>query len=189
MAVECRTDTNTLDRPILASVERIAVRVARSRALVSPRPPTSAEAVGRSSCASRLGDCRVVVKQQRSADRFDPSDATDFGPAERFWNEIVGLELLASRSDLAGMAPRLMGYTPKLGIVVLEDVGDHPSLADILLGTDPGAAERGLVAWGRILGSIHAATAGLSGLAEFEAKWERRAGRPAPAGEGYASYR
>ena len=76
--------------------------------------------------------------------------------------------------------PRVIGYASNLGLVILEDLGDCPSLADLLLGTDAAAAERGLVAWARTLGAIHAASAGSSGLDEFEAGWERRAGRPAP---------
>ncbi len=136
-----------------------------------------------------LGDRRVVVKRQRSVRPFDPRDATDFGAAERFWNEIVGLELLASRSALHGVAPRLIGYAPTLGIVVLEDVGVCPSLADLLFSTDSEAAARGLVAWARTLGAIHAATPGAPGLDEFEARWERRAGRPAPRRRGIGQLR
>src|SRR5262249_23913056 len=41
-----------------------------------------------------------------------------------------------------------------------EDLGRAPTLADVLLGADPGTAERGLLAWARSLGRLHAVTAG-----------------------------
>jgi hypothetical protein len=188
MAVECRTASPMLDGPTRSAVESIA-----NEWLGRDVSVTATADLGGSSRSTvmrvDLGECRVVVKQQRSASAFDPRDMSDFGPAERFWNEIVGLELLASRAALRGVAPRVIGYSSTLGLVVLEDVGDCPSLADLLLGTDAAAAQRGLVAWARTLGTIHAASPGPAGLDEFEALWKRRAGRPAPCRRGVGHLR
>jgi hypothetical protein len=39
------------------------------------------------------------------------------------------------------------------GLIVMEDLGDGPSLADVLLGTDPAEAEVALLGWARTLGA------------------------------------
>lgn len=44
------------------------------------------------------------------------------------------------------------------GVFVLEDLGPGPSLADLLLGDDPVAAEKGLLAWAATLGQALRAT-------------------------------
>jgi hypothetical protein len=49
----------------------------------------------------------------------------------------------------------------------MSDLGDGPSVADALLGTDPAAAADAVVAWARALAGLHGATAGLR--AEFAA--------------------
>lgn len=43
-------------------------------------------------------------------------------------------------------------------LLVMEDLGDAPTLADVLLGDDPKAAEEGLRAWARELGRLGAAS-------------------------------
>src|SRR5712691_5383136 len=44
------------------------------------------------------------------------------------------------------------------GTLVMEDLGNGPSLADLLLRGDPSAAEHGLLAWAKTLGTALAAT-------------------------------
>lgn len=46
-------------------------------------------------------------------------------------------------------APRLLGADPDLGVVVMEDLGTAPTLADLLDGPDPDAALEGGYVWGR----------------------------------------
>jgi hypothetical protein len=54
----------------------------------------------------------------------------------------------------------LLGADRDLGLLVLEDAGPGPSLADLLLGSDPDLAEQGLRAYAATLGRLHAQTAG-----------------------------
>lgn len=67
--------------------------------------------------------------------------------AAAFANECAGLTRLP-----AAFRPELVAQGETL--VVMEDLGDGPSLADVLLGTDPVAAERGLLAWADALGAV-----------------------------------
>ncbi|MFJ8044364.1 hypothetical protein ACIRBX_28050 [Kitasatospora sp. NPDC096147] len=76
-----------------------------------------------------------------------------FGQGPDAWRgfaaEAAGLSL-----GLAG--PELLGVHAELPLLVLEDLGEAPSLADVLLGPDPAAARAGLLAWARGLGRLAA---------------------------------
>lgn len=69
--------------------------------------------------------------------------------------ELAALRLLAGRS---APAPELLGWSD--GLLVLEDLGSGPTLADRLLGRDPAAAAAALTGWAAALGRLAAATAG-----------------------------
>ncbi|MBR7830097.1 hypothetical protein KDK95_27590 [Actinospica sp. MGRD01-02] len=73
------------------------------------------------------------------------------GPAARrgFAAEAAGLSL-----RLAG--PRLLATHSDTPLLVMEDLGAAPSLADVLLGGDPRAAADGLLIWARTLGKLAA---------------------------------
>lgn len=87
---------------------------------------------------------RVVVKAF--------TDGT--GRRESFAAEAAGLAL----GGAAG--PELLAAEPDFALVVLTDLGDAPTLADALLGTDPEAATSGLLAWARGLGVLAAGSVG-----------------------------
>lgn len=90
---------------------------------------------------------------------------TDAAESRRaFTAEAAGLAL-----DLGG--PELLAVDRDFPLLVMEDLGTAPTLADLLLGTDPKAAERGLLEWARGLGRLSAA--GASRRAEFEQLWAR----------------
>lgn len=78
-----------------------------------------------------------------------------------FTAEAAGLSL-----RLAG--PGLLGVDASVPLLVMEDLGSAPTLADVLLGDDPRAARDGLSAWARGLGRLAAASvrrrADLAGL-------------------------
>ncbi|MHB1447389.1 MAG: phosphotransferase [Acidimicrobiales bacterium] len=86
----------------------------------------------------RLADGRLVVAKQ-------PADATARDREE------IALRLLP-----AGAAPRLIAAANT--VLVMEDLGSGPSVADLLLGQDPEAARQGLLSWAGALGRIAAAT-------------------------------
>ena len=58
-----------------------------------------------------------------------------------FVSEAAGLSL-----GLAG--PRLLGVAEEFPLLVMEDLGEAPSLADVLLGGDPKAAGEGMLGLG-----------------------------------------
>ncbi|GAA3040366.1 hypothetical protein GCM10020229_59510 [Kitasatospora albolonga] len=97
-----------------------------------------------------------------------------FGDGEHalrgFTAEAAGLSL-----GLAG--PGLLGVHEELPLLVMEDLGEAPTLADVLLGDDPRAAGEGLLAWARGLGRLAAASVPRRGeLAPLAARYGR--GRP-----------
>lgn len=74
-------------------------------------------------------------------------------PAAR---EIAALKVLAAQG-LSGIIPVLaIGTNPP--VIVFEDLGPGPTLANRLLGTDRHAAETALIAWGAALGRLQAQT-------------------------------
>ncbi|MGI5492959.1 hypothetical protein [Microtetraspora malaysiensis] len=66
-----------------------------------------------------------------------------------FASEAAGLSL-----RLAG--PELLAVDAEVPLLVMEDLGDAPTLADLLLGDDPKAAAAGLLAWACGLGRLAA---------------------------------
>jgi hypothetical protein len=74
-------------------------------------------------------------------------------------NDAFGVEL-AALEYLNGMlepvAPRLLGADADAGIVLIEDLGPGPSLADSLLTGDRSRVRADLVSYAEALGSVHA---------------------------------
>ncbi|MGW4561720.1 hypothetical protein ACWEN3_04680 [Streptomyces sp. NPDC004561] len=72
-------------------------------------------------------------------------------------------------SEAAGLTlhrtPELLGADPAVPLLVMEDLGAAPTLADVLLADDPKAAAEGLLAWARALGRL--AVGSIGGQAEF----------------------
>jgi hypothetical protein len=73
--------------------------------------------------------------------------------------------LSAFTAEAAGLAfgaagPRLLAVDAGFPLVVMEDLGSGPSLADLLLGDDPGAASAAVLTWARGLGRLAADTVG-----------------------------
>ncbi|GLW70967.1 hypothetical protein Kpho02_32660 [Kitasatospora phosalacinea] len=87
--------------------------------------------------------------------------------------EAAGLSL-----GLAG--PELLAADHEQRLLVMADLGDAPTLADLLLGTDPKAAERGLLEWAGGLGRLAARS--VPRRAEFAALWQQH-GRGLPSWE------
>ena len=76
------------------------------------------------------------------------------GSLDSWARERVGLGVAGD----AGLAPRLLASAVDPPLVVMEDLGSAPSVADHLLGTDPTAADHALVAWAEAIGRLHART-------------------------------
>lgn len=94
----------------------------------------------------------LVVK--RNLAQFPP-DVPD-----PFAHEAASCQLLTAVQPADPVGPELITHSAEERLLVMEDLGRAPTLADKLLGADPRAAERGLLAWARSLGRLHAVTAG-----------------------------
>ncbi|MDX3385839.1 hypothetical protein PV682_30925 [Streptomyces niveiscabiei] len=81
-----------------------------------------------------------------------------------FVAEVAGLSL-----GIGG--PRVLGVDAGVPLLVTEDFGGAPTLADVLLGSEPGVARDGLVDWARGLGRLAAASVGRRG--ELARLWAR----------------
>jgi Ser/Thr protein kinase RdoA (MazF antagonist) len=92
-----------------------------------------------------LADGRSVVLKRRDQEE----DAGDRG----FETELAALEQLSGMP--VPVAPCLLGADADAGILIMEDLGQGVSLADLLLTGGRERAEAGLIAYARALGSMH----------------------------------
>jgi hypothetical protein len=98
-----------------------------------------------------------------------PSRVADRDP---FAHEVVSHKLLTALPSEERLTPELVAQDNAKRLVVLEDLGKAPRLAEKLLGSDARAAERGLLAWAHAMGRLHATTAGRD--ADFDALMRRQ---------------
>jgi len=90
---------------------------------------------------------------------------------DSFVREAASYQLFTALAPEDRMCPELIAHDADTRLVVLEDLGRVPTLADKLLGDDARAAERVLLSWARSLGRLHATTAGRE--ADFDALQRR----------------
>ena len=88
-----------------------------------------------------LGPDRSVVMKKRAEE-------------DSFGVELAALEYLTEMPE--PVAPRLLGADPDAGILLMEDLGPGPSLADSLLTGDRPRVRADLVCYAEALGSMHA---------------------------------
>jgi hypothetical protein len=91
------------------------------------------------------GDRSVIVKHAQ------PDDA---GAGLGYPSELAALQFFAGDDVLAGLVPPLVAFDRELQFVVLGDLGDHPTLADPLLGDDREHAHRRLCDYAELLGTF-----------------------------------
>lgn len=101
----------------------------------------------------------VIVKQVR-AESGESGSAQHDRVRRRLLTEVTTLDFLGTLSAPLSMGPRLLGVDLDDGVLVLEDLGDGASLADILTGDNAEAATVALNAYARSLGRLHAGTVG-----------------------------
>ena len=80
---------------------------------------------------------------------FDAASASPH--AVRFASERGALEFFAGDDELAHRVPHLVAVDEEYGILVMDDLGELPSLADVLLGNDPVHARDRLLEYARLL--------------------------------------
>ena len=96
---------------------------------------------------------------------------TEDNPSASFVREAVSYQLFTALAEDDRMCPELFAHDGELRLLVIEDLGRAPTLAEKLRGADARVAERALLSWARSLGKLHATTAGRE--ADFDALGRR----------------
>ncbi len=101
---------------------------------------------------------RTMVVKKVLAPR--PAPGGEPNTDEAFVREVASYQFANSLPLQHRPGATLVAYDATERLLVLDDLGGAPTLAEVLLGADPAAAQRGLLAWAQALGRMHAATAG-----------------------------
>lgn len=107
------------------------------------------------------GPSTAILKEGHQPDgsRFKPEETAFGTPAARFHNDWSGLMLLNDvQRKGAPIVPSVYGADRKLGVLLIEDLGDGPNLADALLGADADLATKAVIDFASSLGQIGART-------------------------------
>lgn len=96
----------------------------------------------------------VILKQlsEKDAERIDPT--------QRFANECATLSFLTRLQERDEIAPRLIHSDPAARLMILSDLGDHPTLQELLYVEGNRAVEGRFAAWGVYFAQMQAATHG-----------------------------
>ncbi|WP_408607169.1 hypothetical protein [Actinokineospora bangkokensis] len=92
-------------------------------------------------------------------------------PRDSWVREAVSYQLFTALAAEERMCPELFAHDSGSTLLVMEDLGRAPTLAEKLHGEDSRAAEAALLSWARSLGKLHASTAGRE--ADFDALLRR----------------
>jgi Ser/Thr protein kinase RdoA (MazF antagonist) len=136
--------------PALSAAETRAAEALLDRAWGAGTSVRAAEPIWDRSHVVRLHlatDRSVVMKKRAGNDAFGA--------------ELAALELLNEMPE--PVVPRLLGADAEAGILLMEDLGPGPSLADSLLTGDRSRVEADLVCYAEALGSMHAWSMGRPG--------------------------
>ncbi|MTD59272.1 phosphotransferase [Amycolatopsis pithecellobii] len=101
-------------------------------------------------------------------------DPAPEGLPDPFAQEAVSYQLFTALQPEERMCPELLAHDGEQRVLVIDDLGNAPTLQDKLMGRDARAAERALLSWARSLGRMHATTAGRE--ADFDALLRRLGG-------------
>jgi len=151
-----------------------AASAALGEALTHPAGLGGSERSAVLRCRTAAGSTVVVKSYPRDDEGADGFTAEAAGLA------FTGLALAGGRD--AG--PRLLAADRDARVIVMSDLGDAPSLADVLLGTDGDRARAALLDWARACGDLAVRTAGRHGdLARLSAAWRPPDAGPVRAGD------
>ena len=96
--------------------------------------------------------------------------------SDPFPHEVVSYQLFTALGQENRICPELIAHDATQRVIVLEDLGLAPTLAEKLVGDDARSAERALLAWAHVLGRIHVSTADRE--ADFNALTRRFGAKP-----------
>jgi hypothetical protein len=155
LSIRCTTGWSVCDRGrMLGSADLVCAQriLSRVRGHVVRLREVAEFRVGRVvRCHVEPDGDTVIVKVPDREDNADRDLATVHA-------EYAALQFLNGRN--VDVVPLLLGGDPRAGVLVLEDLGDGPSLASFLLADDGTAASQALVDSARTLGALHAETVG-----------------------------
>lgn len=100
-----------------------------------------------------------------------------------FAAEAAGLEFTTG----TGVAPNLLAVDQAERLIVMADLGDTPSLADLLVARSPDRAREALLSWARACGELAVRTAGQQ--REFTALLRKHGAGPASGGDHWLARR
>jgi hypothetical protein len=146
-----------------------------SLTLTNPRKLSSQHFMFRCDVQGGGADLATAIIKKMDLDRDDGEGN------HRFRNEWASLEFLTALEIQPPLAPRLLASDLNAGYIVMEDLGDHPDIQELMFADDDGIAEEALVQMGALLGSMHAATVGRE--AEFR-KVQATLGAQTPLSDG-----
>ncbi|WP_253772706.1 hypothetical protein [Goodfellowiella coeruleoviolacea] len=169
----------TADQPLIgdAAGPEVMEAVAAAESVLSRRygaairlaDPEELDGTGRSVVVRvRVAATPFAMPRTLVVKRYPPA----VGDRDPFAHEAVSHQLLTALPVEDRPAPEMLAHDVGKRLVVLEDLGRAPRLAEKLLGADARAAERGLLAWARAMGRLHATTAGRE--ADFDALMRRQ---------------
>jgi hypothetical protein len=144
-----------LPRAVIEAAERLAqsafgasCRITEAAEVAGERARSSIHRLSLSGGAVQ----HVILKRSKRTEREDLAD-----DVQDFCNEWAALQLLSTVSGQS-VAPRFYGGDLEQRLLLMEDLGAAPSLADRLLAPDRAEAEAACLAYARCLGRLHAAT-------------------------------
>jgi thiamine kinase-like enzyme len=105
-----------------------------------------------------------VIKRFGS-DSYDPEDSASLD-VQQFFSDWAGAQFLSLIPGVPLYGPGFYGGDRALGFFVLEDLGPHHSLVELLLKADVVIAERALLNFAARLGKMHADSIGKSAIFE-----------------------
>lgn len=114
----------------------------------------------------------VVVKRAQAEPGLPLNpDATEGNPAQPLLEEWAGLAFLNSVLPDKSLVPTFYAGDRSACMLVLEDLGKHPSLIDALQGSDPEYARECLTLHAQAVAELHAHTLGQAAEAGY---WQIR---------------
>lgn len=99
---------------------------------------------------------RVIIKAMRVWEHLKHEEET----RSLIYNDWAGLQFLSDITPEPGFTPRFYAGDTNSALMVMEDLGTHPGMHDLLLGDDSHVAADALIRYSTMLGRIHAISIG-----------------------------
>jgi len=147
----------TAAESILAQYHESSVGIENPALLTDPRRRNRIWRCNLRSSAPSVPETAII--KQVNPDGYDPANP-ESNATWRLFNDWAGAQFLSQVASKDPHAPAFYGGNLEQGFVILEDLGEHSSLVEQLLGTDADSATEALIALASRLGRMHASTMG-----------------------------